>query len=316
MRYLPPLSLKDHYYSPIEAEIQRIFDEIIYKPLARIIKMDAPYEIRNSIEGIIRAIDQGSLWYEDGEFHGEYNSTISKQLRSLGAIFNVGRDTWSLPLGMLPPDISIALVHAENRYESMRKRMISSLNDINVGPRIEKQSTVEQKYLKTIDSIETDFRQAAKSIAIPVKLSDDQRSMLAEQWGNNLDLYIKDWTESNILKLRQQIQPGVLQGNRASSLVKTIQENYGVSKSKAKFLARQETSLLMSKFQETRYRECGVNKYKWSISNYERARPDHRALDGKIFSFDQPPVTCKKTGARNNPGEDFNCYCVAIPMVE
>ena len=233
----------------------------------------------------------------------------------MGAMFNVGRDTWSLPEGMLSPDVSIALFNAGQKYENMRKSMVLSLNDIDVGARIQKQSKVVEKYVQTIDHMETDFRQAAQSIAIPVKLTEQQRIILADNWGQNLDLYIQNWTDKNILKLREQLQPHILQGNRASSLVATIQQNYGVSKAKAKFLARQETGLLMSKFQETRYRDCGVNEYKWSTAHNEKVRHDHALLDGKIFRFDQPPVTNRKTGARNNPGEDFNCHCVAIPRV-
>jgi uncharacterized protein with gpF-like domain len=39
-------------------------------------------------------------------------------------------------------------------------------------------------------------------------------------------------------------------------------------------------------------------------------------LNGHIYSFDDPPVTCQATQAHNNPGEDFRCRCVAIPILD
>ncbi len=58
----------------------------------------------------------------------------------------------------------------------------------------------------------------------------------------------------------------------------------------------------------------GILEYRWSTSKDERVRHDHKALDTKIFSFASPPVTNLKTGARNNPGCDFGCRCIAIPI--
>jgi SPP1 gp7 family putative phage head morphogenesis protein len=63
-----------------------------------------------------------------------------------------------------------------------------------------------------------------------------------------------------------------------------IMDNYGVGQRKAKFLARQETALLMSKFHEQRYKEIGVTKYIWSTSNDgDRVRDDHKVLNNKVF---------------------------------
>ena len=73
--------------------------------------------------------------------------------------------------------------------------------------------------------------------------------------------------------------------------------------------------MLTSKFKQAKYQQAGISKYKWSISNV-RTRPDHRALNGKIFSFDDPPITNQETGDKNNPGEDFGCNCVPIPIID
>ena len=117
------------------------------------------------------------------------------------------------------------------------------------------------------------------------------------------------------MKLREEVNENTFSGFRSDRLLKSLQSNYGVSLSKAKFLAKQETSLLTSKYREQRYKSAGVNKYKWEIRGF-RTRDDHRKLQGQIFTWDTPPITNTKTGARNHPGEDYNCYCTAIAIAE
>lgn len=320
-RSLSPMPLKEHYYAEIEAEIQRIFDKLIYKPLLEILGMRlrglSGYEIQNTGSALLDAIALGMVWYEDGQFKGRFNSSITRAIRAIGGSFNLKSRSWSLSRDRLPTDISMAIARADNLYQELRRRMLVTLDNIDVQ-NVDLISKTQEKYEKTVDYMETDFQHitAREKIAIEAKLTPAMREQIAEDWGNNLDLYIKKWTQENILKLRQEITPHVLSGGRAQGLVKAIQDNYGVSQRKAQFLARQETALLMSKFQETRYKDIGITRYRWSDSHDQRVRHDHHLLQGKIFSWDNPPVTNRRTGARNHPGQDYNCRCVAVPLVE
>jgi len=106
-----------------------------------------------------------------------------------------------------------------------------------------------------------------------------------------------------------------MSGQRANNIVKLIQANYNTSLNKAKFLARQETSLLMSSMREQRYKDAGITRYKWSTSHDERVRPLHKRVNGQVFSWDNPPIV-GELGEALNPGEDYNCRCVAIPIIE
>lgn len=319
MPYIPPMHVREKYFRPIEDEIQRLFNELIYIPLLRIALRRNPDEIMNSLRALVSAVQQGRVWYEDGQFKGSFNAAISKELRTLGAQWNPAAKTWSLTKQDLPVEVQFAQATADQRYEAIRRDMLTTMADMDISM-IDNNSDLISKYGKAIDQMEMDFRKSVtgiEAITIVPKLTEGQRKIIAEQWAQNLNLYIKNWTQENILKLRQQIQDNTFSGaGRAEAMVKTIQENYGSSKAKAKFLARQETALLMSKFQETRYGDMGINKYRWSTSHDERVRPDHAALNGKVFLFDQPPVTDRRTGARNNPGQDFNCRCIAIPILD
>lgn len=347
MRSLEPIILKEKYYSEIEGAIRLILEEILYRPLLDIVgtsmrtlhrniskrpitQRGAAGELRNSMGVLLSAIANGDIWYEDGQFKGRFNARTSAAIIKLGGKFNVRAKTYSLPRGKLPEDIKLAQARANDQYAKMRSQMLSTLDNIQID-KLQLSERIRAEYEKTIARMEADLQKtlpkgpvakadnpasAISQLIIEAKLTPDQKRIIAQDWGNNLELYIKGWAQENILKLREDIQPHILAGGRAQGLVKAIQDNYGVGVRKAKFLARQETALLMSKFQETRYRDMGISKYRWSSAHDARVRHDHQELNGEIFRFDSPPITDKKTGARNNPGEDFNCRCVAIPVFD
>jgi SPP1 gp7 family putative phage head morphogenesis protein len=181
--------------------------------------------------------------------------------------------------------------------------------------KIIKEADLPQHYETVLDKMDSDIVDALQSVAVPYKFTPKIKKIIAKQWGENLELYIKGWAENNVITLRETVLANSLYGHRAENLIGLIQDNYGVSKRKAKFLARQETSLLMSKLREERYKSVGVQKYKWSTSHDERVRPMHKRLNGKVINWDSPPITDEK-GNRNHAGEDFNCSCVAIPILE
>ena len=305
--------LRERYYAAIEYEINRILLELLYKPLTAL--FERPTELLNTRSPLQDAVVSGRIWYVDGQFHGEFSARLSAELERIGAVYNPRAQTFSLAREDLPDELRIAQGQADSRYDALRRGLLQTLNDIDIDS-INLHSKMPDRMMQSIDRMNGDFEKAIRAITIPPKLTETQRGLLASEWGYNLDLYIKNFASQEIISLRDQVQSNAFGGKRASALVDMIRHSYGVSNRKAKFLARQETSLMMSKFRETRYKGIGITKYRWSTSHDKRVRHDHRHLDGKVFSWDDPPVTNRETGARNNPGEDFNCRCIAVALVD
>lgn len=337
MLALTPITLKDRYFVSIEAEIRRILNELIYLPLmaiAGIPMREISREIKNARgDALIDAVANGTIWYEDGQFKGRFNARTSAAIIKLGGTYNVRSGTYSLPARRVPIQVKFAQTKAQDRYEKMRAKMLDTLYDIDPNM-VDLMSKAKEEYEKTVSHLEADLQKTlpakspkkvsdpiaggAENLVIEAKLTESQKKNIAAEWGNNLDLYIKGWTEKSILELRTKIQPHVLAGGRAEGLVQVIQDSYQVSARKAKFLARQETSLLMSSFKANRYQDIGISTYRWSDAHDRRVRHDHHALNGRVFRYDSPPITCttgKNAGARNNPGQDFGCRCVDIPLI-
>jgi SPP1 gp7 family putative phage head morphogenesis protein len=81
-------------------------------------------------------------------------------------------------------------------------------------------------------------------------------------------------------------------------------------------IARTETAKLNASIARDSMQASGATGYIWSTADDERVREGHSVLDGEPFTWDNPPVTDERTGARNHPGEDFQCRCVSLPLYD
>lgn len=315
MKYLKPIVLTEQLYRPIEDTINKIFEQVLYLPLMKAIAA-AGVEINNAMpQGLEKAIMTGRIYIDGREVHGLFNASISRELKAMGATFDKRSSTWTLPEGAaIPARIQLALAKVEEYSTRAINDVIQTLDGIRVGDNVDVEK-LKAQYGTAAFRLNEDFVAATKAAAIAPEFTPADLQIIAKDWANNLELYIQKWADDEITELRQTVLSNTARGQRAANLVKTIQDSYGVSKTKAKFLARQETSLLVSKMRELRYGSLGCKTYRWQGMNDGREREDHKVLNGSIHSWESPPITNRETGARNNPGEDFNCRCIAIPIL-
>jgi len=314
MKTLPPLIFKDTYYEPIEKDINSFLSEQIYKPILKIIRKYTEAKF-NSKSALMEALQKGRVQYVNGSFSGKFNSRISKAIKDIGGRFDKRTGMWNIARNKLPIELQETITRSNMMFESLNEEVKDFVNKLNLENPLQEYS-VEGKYLETVSKIERDWRKTAKSIEVVPEMTPEALKNIAENYSNNMKLYIKDLSEKNIKNLRQTVEKNAMQGFRAENLVEDIHKNYGVSKTKAKFLARQETSLLMSQHKEQRYKSVGIRKYRWSATRDKRLRDRHAELDGEIFTWDNPPIVDKKTKRTAHPGEDYNCRCRAIPIVD
>lgn len=312
MRYLKPLRLKPSYYQGIEKTINAIFFELCFAPIIRAFRQNG-FNIYNSNDPVSVALRKGKIFFFDGKFTGEFDAKIVKAFKKLGAIYNAHTKSWSFKV--IPANIQVAIADVNIRMEKVKADIISNLDQAQLTPPQFRDKLIAE-YRKVVHQINQDFLESVKSISMVPELTLQMQENIAVAWGNNLELYIKKWTNQNIIKLREEVATNTYNGQRAEGLIKNIQADYGVSKRKAKFLARQETSLLVSKLREERYKDAGVLLYKWSGVMDERERPDHKLLEDTIQSWDSPPIVDRSNARRAHPGEDFGCRCIAIPVVK
>ena len=164
------------------------------------------------------------------------------------------------------------------------------------------------------------------------KTSDSLKIGLNQYSKENMDLLRKDYIESTkyfvkkfnnkrLPKIREKLSALTLEKNLShESLVKYIKEEFNLSDKRCKFIARQESMLAKSHFIQEKAVSKGFTSYIWETAHDEKVRDnplggDHKDLDGKIFKFNDPPIVNHKTGKKANPGQDYNCRCVAKIVV-
>ncbi len=113
-----------------------------------------------------------------------------------------------------------------------------------------------------------------------------------------------------------------LKGERWEDAVQSILSRApGLSMSRARLIARTETSKANAAVTELRAREIGSNWYFWRSSRDERVRHSHEMMDGVLCSFDYPPNPEAFFGGGAQFGNYHagccpNCRCYAEPVID
>lgn len=151
------------------------------------------------------------------------------------------------------------------------------------------------------------FRQAPPKIPREAAIVEDFRK-------TNLDL-ISGMGEKHVSDLNGILTEATAKGVRHEETAALIQEQLGIGEKKAAGIARDQTLKYNASVHTAQATASGITRYDWSTSHDGVVRPMHKDLDGRRFSYADPPVT-NEAGDRNNPGEDYNCRCAAIPVID
>lgn len=319
------LMMKDSYYINIEKYLKQYLFQTFYLPMLAIIREQSGIDIKlNAISNIVSSLKSGKITYDNGEFKGAFNIGVSKALNKF-ADFDDRSKSWKVKnVSLIPANINAAIVEVSAKNESVDKELNSLFDNLEDRFNDDIDPELKTPIEKTIDQMQDQMQDDVKGLGIQLTMTPDQRQAIVDDYNINQDLNIKDWNFDQVQRLRDTILKIRETGYNKINLKQLIEREWDVSSNKAKFLARQETSLFLSKFRREQSKHAGIRKYKWSTSGDERVRPEdgskftpgnnHKRLHGKVFSYGDPPIVDTKTGRRAEPGEDFNCRCVAIPV--
>lgn len=197
-------------------------------------------------------------------------------------------------------------------FESIRKELDSLFGMYDLKRRIKDIANLDQKL-----SIREWKKAVSKTLGIDILedyYSGDFYKEMIERWVSaNVDLIKTQPTES-LGRMKELIYKDYMSGRSTSNIVKELQAQYGMDKRHAQLIARDQTAKLNSEITQSQQRDAGVSKYEWSGTLNKRERESHKDLEGKIFSWDNPPET--DGGRRCHPGEDYQCRCCALPVFD
>lgn len=149
---------------------------------------------------------------------------------------------------------------------------------------------------------------------------------IREDWIRHFMDTCKSTGDTEKKEIADEIYKFRLNPQDRENLVNRIREIEGkYSKTKAKFIARNETGNLNSAMQRQLMTHAGFSMYTWVSMVDGVTRDEHRSLNGMVCRWDDDSVysddggrswKSRKTAGMfvGQPGMDYNCRCTAVPF--
>lgn len=345
MKTLRPIICRKKHIDLIYKTLSRFLKMVYLQPILDVIEPIRGF-YDNSLEDdiIIRALKEGRIQYIDGKFRGKFTAELTKALYKIGAKWNKRLKCFEIAKNKLPQNILGAIASNMVFAMSLRKALkevletltldnvlddgLKNVLDIPLDTVLEDLDGYassayryfgagsEKQYEKSLQEAKdrTLKSEILETFKVKPKLDNSQKQELKDEYIADVSKSIRGFTDEQIIALRELVEKNTREGLDNTTLISEIQKRFNQTLTKAKFLARNETELFTAKFAELQARKVGITHYKWLAIGDERTRPIHKKLNGQIFRYDQPPVTDEK-GNTHNPGEDYNCRCVAQPIL-
>lgn len=332
-----PVTMQESYYKPVQKDLELYFFELYWKDILELVKESSTR--LNSSSYLLDAIRTGKIYYKNGIFSGTFNSRTSRELSKF-AKYDGRTKTWK---GMAPPDITAAATVANSKARQLNERINTLISEI---PAKVEEAIDSLKYSieQPLFAMATEADKDLSSIGITPDMTTQLSERLVREYTTNQNINIQNWTPDQTVRLRDMVERNVLSGYNKQELIQSIQSEYETTMNKARFLARQETNLIMAAVRDERYQDGGIEVYKWSnsgdirvVGNPGGKFPDpttghgnHWVMGGKYCKLNDPTVyadnleDAKKgiwkskssIGADDlHPGQAFQCRCTSIPVV-
>lgn len=176
------------------------------------------------------------------------------------------------------------------------------------------------------DVVRSNVDQSASVLGGPKIGAQGYETRVADFVRRNVGL-VKSVQAQQLERLQEIVQGAHGPGTRVEGVQAELMATFNLPRARASLIARDQVLKLNSQITQERQKAAGIDTYIWTTTKDERVRgrpggvwaksqADHWALDGTRQRWAVAPITNPVTGARNHPGEDFQCRCVALPDVE
>lgn len=328
--------LTDRYYRPMQDAIEKYLHAVLWNDIA---VLTADSVTNATYTALIDAITKGRVTFRDGEFTGAFNMRIARELERF-ATYDKRRKAWA---GSPPVNVLVAVQTAKARGEALNAKLEALVRGLPA--RIE--ATIDKLVIDmtpVADMADAETDKDLKRIGVSVDVKTVMSSADMEKYRASQQISIKAFTDEQTAELLELIRKNTLEGYNRRAMIAKLQEQYGVTKKKAAFLARQETSLFVSSLRNARFTQSGIDVAIWSSSSdarvvgtpggkYTTPTPDHGNhynMHGKYVKISDPTVYAETLedakagnwkpksdigGDARHAGESYNCRCVYRPVL-
>lgn len=212
-------------------------------------------------------------------------------------------------LAMVPEMIETARNERRDAGEGRRVReLIRALAPVISTAEIESIAILFATRTSTFQRIQLN-KQVQSGLGIDLFISDRRVPVLVDGFVSENTALIEDVPRELKGRLERTITRAIASGTPRSDLARQLESDFGFSRNRARLIARDQTGKLYGQINVARQQDLGVESFIWRTVGDRRVRPDHVALDGEKFRFDQPP-------SEGLPGEPIQCRCYAEPVFD
>jgi SPP1 gp7 family putative phage head morphogenesis protein len=153
-------------------------------------------------------------------------------------------------------------------------------------------------------------------ISVKFRMTAAMQDVLSSAVEENVAL-IKSIPQRYFLQVQGFVQRSVQTGRDLKQLTDDLENNFGVTRRRAAFIARDQNNKISGTLQRVRQQELGITQARWVHSSAGREpRPTHvqASKDGVIFDLREgwlDPALNKRIW----PGSEPNCRCIAKPII-
>lgn len=166
--------------------------------------------------------------------------------------------------------------------------------------------------------INSSLKEASKFIEIKSDLMSDRLKEITVAAANEASGLIKLIPSEYLQEVGGAVARSISTGSGMQDLIPFLDAKYGQNIRHARNVAHDQTRKVFTNISTARLKAAGVKKFEWRHSHGGRSpRKLHEELNGKVFSYDDPPYIGDMYGQRIHglPATLPNCRCFPKPVI-
>ncbi len=253
-----------------------------------------------------------------------------KYLRSLRLVLkSIRENTQRLLVERLP----YLLISADQDYSNQLwsdflDRIIDQIDLLADPSRLKAYAGIKEvgEEIAQYNSIQT-IKSFPSELGVNIFVQEPWLATQLESFNEQGAALISSLSDDEISSVKQVVLRSVSEGTNLTTTIKDIQKRFSISFRHAKLIARDQTAKLNGSLTRLRQENLGIENYIWQTSGDDRVRKSHKVLDGMECTWQDPTVyripgetkwrkRSSIGGAELHIGQDFQCRCTSIPVLE
>lgn len=153
------------------------------------------------------------------------------------------------------------------------------------------------------------LRSAGFSVRLQMSraMNDALQATIGEQVG-----LITSIAEKQLAAVQGEVMRSIQVGGDLGGLTKALQKDFGVTRRRAEFIARDQNAKATATITRARQMDLDITHAVWMHSKRAHFRPSHLAFNGKTYAVAEGALL---DGVRTWPGREINCRCVCRSVI-